>query len=321
MPRPRKTLIAVEETPYYHVVSRCVRRAYLCGVDHDTGENYEHRRAWIEQRIRLLASVFAIDICAYAIMTNHLHIVVKLQPGEASNWSMQDVLRRWTSLHKGTLLVQRYLANGTLSAAELDAVHSSAAVYRQRLTSLSWFMKCLNEPIARQANREDGCTGHFWEARFTSQALLNEEALLSCMTYVDLNPVRSGIADTPESSDYTSIKERLLPSFDLAHAIVEQTQQGHLQHFEYPLKPLLPFEGALVDQLQHGILFNLHDYLQLVDYTGRALRLGKVGVISDQLPPILQRLNLSQQGWLARASQFEARYTTLFSRRAYRACT
>ncbi|WP_333609355.1 hypothetical protein, partial [Arsukibacterium sp.] len=242
----------------------------------------------------------------------------KLHPDEAKDWSTQDVLLRWTSLHKGTVLVQRYLVNGTLSAAELNAVHSTAKVYRQRLTSLSWFMKCLNEPIARQANQEDGCTGHFWEGRFTSQALLSEEALLCCMAYVDLNPVRSGLADTPEDSDYTSIKERLSPSFDLADAIAEQTQQGQLQHFEHPLKPLLPFEGALVDQLQHGIFFTLQDYLQLVDYTGRALRPGKVGAISEQQLPILQRLNLSQQDWLARASQFEARYTTLFSRRVYR---
>ncbi len=318
MPRPRKALIAVEDTPYYHVVSRCVRRSFLCGVDHDTGENFEHRRAWIEQRIRLLASLFAIDICAYTIMRNHLHIVVKLQPTEAKDWSTHDVLLRWTSLHKGTLLVQRYLASNTLSAAELDTVHSCVDVYRERLTSLSWFMKCLNEPIARQANQEDGCTGHFWEARFKSQALLTEDALLSCMAYVDLNPLRAGIAETPEGSDYTSIRERLTPTFNLAQAIVEQTRQGNLQHFGHPLKPLLQFEGALVNQPQHGILFNLHDYLQLLDYTGRAIHPGKPGAIAGQLPPILQRLNLSQQDWLTRATQFEARYLSLFSRRAHR---
>jgi REP element-mobilizing transposase RayT len=318
MPRPRKTLIAIEDTPYYHVVSRCVRRAFLCGVDHDTGENFEHRRAWIEQRIRLLASLFAIDICAYAVMSNHLHIVVKLHPQEANNWSTHDVLSRWTSLFKGTLLVQRYLASGVISTTELDTVHSCVEVYRQRLTSLSWFMKCLNEPIARQANQEDGCTGHFWEARFKSQALLTEEALLSCMAYVDLNPVRAEMAKTPEGSDYTSIKERLTPTFDLAQAITEQIQQGNLLHFEHPLKPLLPFEGALVDPPQQGILFNLSDYLQLVDYTGRAIRPGKRDAIAGTLPPILQRLNVSQQDWLTRATQFETRYTTLFSRRAHR---
>ncbi|MAD74603.1 MAG: hypothetical protein CML20_07420 [Rheinheimera sp.] len=318
MPRPRKSLIAVEDTPYYHVVSRCVRRSFLCGIDQNTGKNFEHRRAWIEQRIRLLASLFAIDICAYAVMSNHLHIVVKLEPKQASDWSTEDVLLRWTSLHKGTLLVQRYLAGSPVNAAELDTVHSCVEVYRQRLTCLSWFMKCLNEPIARRANQEDGCTGHFWEARFKSQALLTEEALLSCMAYVDLNPVRADTAETPESSDYTSIKERLTPTFDLKKAIAEQTLQGNMQHFCHTLKPLLPFEGAQVDQLQRGILFNLSDYLQLLDYTGRAIRPKKRGAIAGQLPPILQRLNLSQQDWLTRATQFEKHYTTLFGRRAHR---
>lgn len=318
MPRPRKALIAVEETPYYHVVSRCVRKSFLCGIDSATGENFEHRRAWIEQRIRLLASLFAIDICAYAIMSNHLHIVVKLQPNQATGWSTQDVLLRWTSLYKGTLLVQRHLASNTLSAAEQATVYSTVEVYRQRLTSLSWFMKCLNEPIARQANQEDGCTGHFWEARFKSQALLTEDALLSCMAYVDLNPVRAQMADTPENSDYTSIKERLTPTFDLAKAIAEQTRQGNLQHFGHLLKPLLPFEGALVNQLQHGILFNLSDYFELLDYTGRAIQPGKHGAIAGQLPPILQRLDLCPQDWLIRATQFEAFYSTFFGRRANR---
>nr|WP_301003920.1 hypothetical protein [Arsukibacterium sp.] len=215
-------------------------------------------------------------------------------------------------------MVQRYLAGSALSAAELDTVNSCVEVYRQRLTSLSWFMKCLNEPIARQANQEDGCTGHFWEARFKSQALLTEEALLSCMAYVDLNPVRADMAETPERSDYTSIKERLTPTFDLAHAIAEQTRQGSLQHFSHALKPLLRFEGALVDQPQQGIQFSLHDYLELLDYTSRAIRPSQPGSTTKPLPPILQRLNLSQQDWLTRATQFEARYNTHFSRRAHR---
>ena len=85
MTQPRSQLVSLSDTAHYHIVSRCVRRSYLCGYDKVTGENYEHRRQWIEDRIRLLSSIFTIDICAYAVMSNHLHLVVKINPNEADN--------------------------------------------------------------------------------------------------------------------------------------------------------------------------------------------------------------------------------------------
>ena len=151
----------MEETPYYHVVSRCVRRAFLSGIDHVTGQSYEHRRQWIEDRIRLLSSIFAIDIAAYAVMSNHYHIVVKICPEQTAQWSNREVLERWSCLYKGPLLIQKALAGEELSDAEQDRVNWEVKRYRQRLKDLSWFMKCLNEPIARRANKEDDCTGHF----------------------------------------------------------------------------------------------------------------------------------------------------------------
>jgi putative transposase len=69
-------------------------------------------------------------------------------------------------------------------------------------------MRCMKEPIAREANREDGCTGRYWEGRYKSQALFDEIALAACMAYADLDPVRAGLAEVPEASEYTSIKER-----------------------------------------------------------------------------------------------------------------
>ena len=108
MTRPRKQLISLSDTPYYHVVSRCVRRAYLCGIDPFTGNDYQHRRQWIENRIRILSSLFAIDICAYAVMSNHIHLAVKLCPQELERLSNADIVERWTSLFKGPLLIQRW---------------------------------------------------------------------------------------------------------------------------------------------------------------------------------------------------------------------
>ena len=176
-------------------------------------------------------------------------------------------------------------------------------------------MKCLNEPIARQANQEDGCTGHFWEARFKSQALLTEEALLSCMTYVDLNPVRAKIARTPETSEYTSIKERITPSFNLLEAIQQQCHQGVLNHFDLPLKPLVQFESGIHFREQQGVLLGFSDYLELVDYTGKMVRKDKRGVIPFQLPSILQRLGIDSKHWVNNAVHFEKNYYSIFSRR------
>jgi len=315
MTRPRSTLVSLDDTPYYHVVSRCVRRTFLCGVDHLSGRSFEHRRQWIEDRIHLLASIFAIDICAYAVMSNHVHIVVKLRPDESEHWSEQDVSERWSCLFKGPMLFQRYRKKQALNSAESAKVKEYLATYRERLGSLSWFMKCLNEPIAREANLEDDCTGHFWEARFKSQALLTEEALLSCMAYVDLNPVRAGMAKTPEDSDHTSIKARLEPPRTLGQAMAEQPDNATLNQSPRALKPLAQFEGNDLDTALHGILFSLKDYLELVDMTGRVLRDDKRGAIPMHLPPILQRLDLTQAAWLQQCTRFEALYHKRFRRR------
>jgi REP element-mobilizing transposase RayT len=318
MTLPRNRLISVEDTPYYHLISRCVRRTYLCGVDQQSGKSYEHRRQWIEDRIRVLSSLFAIEICAYAVMTNHIHLVVKINQNESDIWSMDEIFSRWTSLYKGPLLVQKWFKCEVLSVAEQQAVSDFAELYRKQLSSISWFMKCLNEPIARAANKEDQCTGHFWESRFKSQALLTEEALLSCMAYVDLNPVRAGLAETPESSRHTSIHERLNPSFNLECAVQQQQEQHCLQDLDcnvhFQVKPLLPFEGNKSTAAQYGIPFSLEDYLELIDYTGRAILDNKRGSISAAQPPILQRLHIDTTVWFKQATQFEMCYHTRFAK-------
>lgn len=308
MPRAREQLVSVIDTPYYHVISRCVRRTFLCGTDHETGRSYEYRRQWIEDRIRILASVFAVEICAYAVMSNHYHLVLKLIPEDVKSWSDEQVLARWTSLHKGPALVQRYMKGDDLHPAEMRRISVYIEEFRQRLASLSWFMKCLNEPIARQANREDDCTGHFWESRFKSQALRSEEALLSCMAYVDLNPVRAGMASTPETSEHTSISERVSPVFDLEKAIHEQIEHHALQSFEIPLKPLLHFEGGQKNADQRGLLFSLSDYLELVDFTGRTIAPGKRGAIPSTAPPVLERLGIAVEDWLEQTTEFPKWY-------------
>ena len=305
MTRPRKQLVCIDDTPYYHITSRCVRRTFLCGEDKATGNNYEHRRQWIVDRIRLLSSLFAIDIAGYAVMSNHYHIVVKLSPDQINELSDRDIVQRWRALFKGPVLIQKFAEGETLSSPELDTVSNIIALWRKRLCSLSWFMYCLNYPIAVRANREDGCTGHFWEARYGSQALRTEEALLSCLAYVDLNPVRAAMAATPENSDYTSIQERIAPRFNLARAIGEQTAQEVLFEFGAELKALLPFLECENHNDRPGIPLAFSAYLALVDWTGRAVLSHKRGAIPGNLPPILERLNISGKRWLSSASEFE----------------
>ena len=167
MPTPRAQLISLRDTPWYHVVSRCVRRAFLCGVDAYSGQDYEHRRPWVENRVLKVSGVFAVNVAAYAIMSNHYHLVLHVDTERAALWSTDDVVRRWHRLFNGTRLSQRYQhARDTLSASERALVRELSEVWRERLTNVSWFMRCINEPIARHANAEDRCTGSFWEGRW-----------------------------------------------------------------------------------------------------------------------------------------------------------
>ncbi|MEM1263494.1 MAG: hypothetical protein AAGH76_13920 [Pseudomonadota bacterium] len=316
MPRPRKLLVDLGTTPYYHVVSRCVRRAFLCGTDRVSGNSYEHRRAWLQDRVRVLSTLFSVEICAFAIMSNHYHLVVKLNPEESEHWTDDDVLNRWTALFKGTTLIQRYQQDEPVTAAEAETLKATINVYRQRLTSLSWFMKCLNEPIARRANQEDKCTGHFWESRFLSQALCSDRALLSAMVYVDLNPIRAGIAKTPEHSEFTSVRARINKDEEgkqLRQAVAELLKSGELNHLTLAIRPLAAFANEKSATLGGGprqttIPITWPDYLQLVDSTGRIGVHGKRGRIPDSLSPVLERIGLSNNEWLDVSTRFERVY-------------
>ena len=177
MPKPRKQLISLDATPYYHCTSRCVRRAFLCGQDDVTGQCFEHRRRWMEDRIQHLAQIFAINVCAYAVMSNHYHVVLHLNRGQATHWSDREVCDRWHQLYKGTLLTQRYLRDEPLTDVELEVVEQRLALWRSQLCDISWFMRALNEPIARQANGEDNCTGHFWQSRQRLQSITETPSL------------------------------------------------------------------------------------------------------------------------------------------------
>jgi len=287
MPKPRNQQICIAETPYYHLVSRCVRRAFLCGCSETY--NFEHRRDWILDRLTTLTQMFAIDIAAFALMSNHYHLVVRVDTAKAASWSAKEITDRWQMLFHLPVLVERYLSGHSSGEAENKVTETIIENWRARLCNISWFMRCLNEHIARLANFEDNCTGRFWEGRFKSQALLDIKAVLTGMVYVDLNPIRAQIAETPEASDYTSIQQRL----------------GKAMHCAFHGE-LLPFAGnSHQDNAQQHIPYSLIDYIELVDWTGRQIREDKRGAIHAVEPSILARLGISQDCWVQNCQQLE----------------
>lgn len=295
MPQPRKSQVCLEATPYYHCISRCVRKAYLCGFDSNTKSDYEHRRAWVEEELLKQAQAFAIDVAAYAIMSNHYHVVLHVNQSEASQWTFDEVIERWHTLYKGNTLSQRYQIDPTFSESEKEKLSEFVEKWRLRLMDIGWFMGRLNEKIARQANFEDQCTGRFWEGSFKSQALLDEKALAACLAYVDLNPIRAKMAQTPESSRHTSVKAR-----------VQKAKQAHTpNHPKQQAKSLMPFVGNTRENMPHGLPFKLTEYLELVDLTGRAIRNDRRGYIDQHLPTILIRLGIDSDNWMTMTQAFE----------------
>ena len=295
-----------------HCVSRCVRRAFLCGDDPLTGRSYEHRREWIRARLEFLASVFGIDCLTYTVMQNHIHQVLRSRPDVVAAWTDQEVARRWLRLFP-----KRRNKDGSPSdpnKPEVDMIVNDKkrlVVLRRRLSDMSWWMRCTAENIARQSNREDNVTGHFWEGRFRTQVILDEAGLLACAAYVDLNPIRAAMAETPETSLFTGVKDRL---DDLSERTASSRMSDHDWERSRRRKRsgwLSPIEinetadptGADLNRdsrraSQKGFLsISLSDYLQLVDWTGREIRADKRGSIPRHLSPILTRIGLDAPAW------------------------
>ena len=242
MPRPlRSELFEPNEVCIVHCIQRCVRRAFLAGQDPVSGKNYEGRREWIRARLECLASVFGIDVLTYAILSNHMHVILRTRPDVVAQWSDEEVARRWLSLFPGQR-VDEFLGQPTRSS--IDAlVHDQARMteVRERLSNPSWFMRALAEPIARLANQEDECTGRFWEGRFKAQAIKDEAGLLACSMYVDLNPIRAAMALTLKDSLHTSAYDRIaglegekLPSAASDTVVIETEEAGRIRRTSTP---------------------------------------------------------------------------------------
>lgn len=294
MPTPRKRLVDAKSTPFYHCISRCVRRAYLCGKDKLTGKSYEHRRDWVVELLKRLTTIFAIDICSYAVMSNHYHVVLHLDIEKTKQWSAKEVIDRWHSLFKGNALIDKYISGEPLTESERLEAALFVEKWRGQLADISWFMRCMNESIARRANAEDECTGRFWEGRFKSQALLDVKGLICCMAYVDLNPIRAGESDSLEKSDFTSIQERLIAA----------GRAGKQSETDQPatLLPCLAKETSEITQ--KAIPMSLSCYIELVEATGKILRSDKSGYIPSPIQPTLHNLGIYPENFVTLVKEY-----------------
>lgn len=313
MPYARKSVVQPGEPGVYHCISRCVRRASICGFDFLTKRNFEHRRLWIYERVQELPNIFAIEVFACAVMSNHYHLVIRVNPDEADCWSDEEVVWRWDKIYSVSKAITG--VKGELDEATMNKALGNpelVAEWRSRLCSISWFMKQINEPLARSANKEDGCKGRFWEGRFKCQHLADEGAVLACMAYVDLNPIRAGVAQTPEESDFTSVQARIIESQSnftnedskQLQTKSEKTGRSDWQRSEW----LTPLESIRVGSDSQGWQLKLEEYLTLIDETGRCMQEGKKGVIPTYLAPILTRMKLEENNWLMATEHFGNRF-------------
>ncbi len=280
MPTARSLQVDLNTTPFYHCYARCVRRAKLFWKN-EKGDDCLSRRDLIVARLKQLAGIFSIQICAYAIMQNHYHLVLHVDQQEALAWDDAEVLERLKRISP------KQGANPT---------PKTLSIWRERFCNISWFMRFLNEYIARIANKEDDVSGHFWEERFKSQALIDDGALLACMAYVDLNPIRATQAETLETSEHTSIQERLKAYAD------KTSEPSHL----------MPCQSTSSEITHKNILpFSKEEYISLVTWTGQQIRDDKKGYLAtgtSNIPSIVKENGLNPVYWLSTIKHYNTPY-------------
>ena len=328
----RVEVFAPDEIAIVHVLNRTVRRCFLMGNDPVSGKNFDHRKAWMETELQALAKSMGIDLLCHAILSNHFHLVLRSRPDVVALWEDSQVAHRWLML-----CPKRKDANQQPEEPnefELNSIRNDPArlkEIRTRLSDVSWWMRLLSQKIAQRANLDDKEVGKFWQARYRAVRLLDETAILACAAYVDLNPIRAAMAETFETSDYTSAQQRALELRDSLQneANGNNTVAPSPRVEELTSKPIAKSLCPLtIDELRDEIGACCHtagdrasdkgflpmsvaDYLELLDWTARQIRADKRGATPVTANRIFERLGIDAEVWCELTRDFGRLFGTV----------
>ena len=297
----------------YHVTSKTVRGQKLLGYDPLTQQDYSHRRDVVVARILELAKWFAIDLISFAVMINHLHLILRNLPRLAQKLSKYDVIYRAAHIfpEKFRRLGVRLANIDEERIRELAKDEKLVKKMRKRLSDISWFMRQLKQGLSRQFNAEDDVKGAFWASRFFSREVKDNPSLLTTLGYVDLNETRALDSFLPEDSLHSGIGYRI--------AAMKARESG-VALAKSPIDAqLIPIHSAGDGETrfkaywratQAGLFesMTLTSYLQLLDTLGRRKRKDKVGSIPSHLSPILERIGIGIETLTVNVLNFEQKY-------------
>lgn len=290
---PRREVIDESVVGIYHIWSRVALREFLLGLDPKTGRSFRHRKKVIRKRNEALVSIFAIECLEHAVLDNHFHQILRNRPDVVAQWSDWEVAERWLRLKRSSLDLQPPPKEERIAA--LVANREELAEIRRRLSSISWFMAYLREPLARVFNLEGGTTGtSFWAGRFGCSRLEDELAVLVCCLYVCMNLIRAGIARGIGDSEDTSVHNRL-----------EDRRSGDAGRPESGWLAAVHVDGdgyagvaARRRASDKGYLeLSFDEYLQVLDELIQRERAERTGWTEPQLPSVLERLGIDSAAW------------------------
>lgn len=308
MPRQnRSSQICLHECRSYHVISRCTRQLHILGGD-DAQRN--DRKAMLLRQLERVATFTAVGVAGFAVMDNHVHLLLKVDSESAREWSPREVARRWLGLHPPRDGYRRRVdvEDEHIEALLADPTLGLVASLREKLMSISQFMKEFKQEVTQAINVLEDTIGSVWAGRFKAGRVTDEAQLLTTLVYIDLNPFAAGLCDTPEAGHHTSLAARLRGKVDSEGNEIDAAPESRkppaasststpAEHSGWWMnvgggEPGAAHRGRAI---MPDTTLTFGAYLKLLDRTARLLRKGKRALARD-FEPILARLTTTPAG-------------------------